>query len=115
MNHAITHWIAQLKDARKHKGLSQAELGRKVGLPQSYISKIESGSIDIRLSSLLEMARALELEPMLVPRQLVPAVQSLTRSQVVAQPEIGTLQLVGQAPKVSVRPVFALDEDDRDG
>lgn len=100
MNHAVAHWIEQLKVARKRQGLSQAELGRKVGLPQSYISKIESGSIDIRLSSLLEAARALELEPMLVPRKLVPAVKSLTRSH---------------APTVSVKPAYALNEGDTDG
>jgi len=101
MDHSVSHWVEQFKLARKRKGLTQAELGKKVGLPQSYISKIEGGSIDIRLSSLLEMARALELEPMLVPRQFVPAVQSLT--------------VQGQVPKVIVRPVYALDEDETDG
>ena len=115
MDHSVSHWIEQLKLARKRKGLTQAELGRKVGLPQSYISKVEGGSIDIRLSSVLEMARALELEPMLVPRQIVPAVQSLTRSQVTEHPKPAEPTVQGNAPKVVVRPAFALDEDETDG
>jgi HTH-type transcriptional regulator / antitoxin HipB len=70
--------IAQeLQAARKLKGLSQAELGAKVGMPQSHISNIESGKRDLRLSSLLEIARILDLEPIFVPRILVPAVRSL--------------------------------------
>jgi predicted transcriptional regulator len=115
MGHSVSHWVEQLKLARKRKGLTQAELGKKVGLPQSYISKVEGGSIDIRLSSLLEMARALELEPMLVPRQIVPAVQSLTRRHVTVHPKTGELAVQGNAPKVVVRPAYALDEDETDG
>lgn len=49
-------------------------------MPQSHISKIESGSADIRLSSLIELARALDLEVKLVPRKALPAVDSVVRS-----------------------------------
>ena len=67
----------KLQAARKAKGLTQAELGAKMGLPQSHISQIEAGRIDIRASSLLEMARLLDLEPMLIPRALTPAVRGI--------------------------------------
>lgn len=67
----------ELRAARKAKGLTQAELGAKMGLPQSHISQIESGKTDLRLSSLLEMARLLDLEPILVPRLLAPAVRAM--------------------------------------
>ncbi|MCA9467503.1 MAG: helix-turn-helix transcriptional regulator [Nitrospira sp.] len=67
----------KLKKARLTKGMTQAELGRKMGVPQSHISKIEAGEVDVRASSLLQMARLLDLEPMLIPRALTPAVQSL--------------------------------------
>jgi len=69
--------IKKLYAARKTKGLTQGALGVKMGLPQSHISQIEAGKIDIRLSSFLEMARLLDLEPMLVPRSLTPAVRSM--------------------------------------
>ncbi|MBB4212849.1 helix-turn-helix protein [Rhodothalassium salexigens DSM 2132] len=68
-----------LKAAREARGLSQRALAERVGLPQSHISKIERGGVDIQLSSLTELARALELELKLVPRKAVPAVESIIR------------------------------------
>jgi HTH-type transcriptional regulator / antitoxin HipB len=67
----------KLKRARKEKCLTQAELGKKMGFPQSHISQIEAGRVDLRVSSLQEMARLLDLEPMLIPRALTPAVRAL--------------------------------------
>lgn len=67
----------RLQTARKAKGLTQGALGAKMGLPQSHISQIEAGRVDLRLSSLLEMARLLDLEPMLIPRALTPAVRAI--------------------------------------
>ena len=77
----IEDFAHKLHEARKAKGLTQKELGAKIGLPQSHISQIEAGRIDIRLSSLLELARLLDLEPMLIPRSLVPAVRAMTSEQ----------------------------------
>jgi transcriptional regulator with XRE-family HTH domain len=65
--------------ARRRAALSQRALGAKVGLAQSHISKIERAAIDPQISSLMEIARTLGLELMLVPAQLVPAVQALER------------------------------------
>lgn len=75
----------KLKNARKAKKLTQAELGTKMGLPQSHISQIEAGRVDLRVSSLLEMARLLDLEPLLIPRALTPAVRSLISGREEAQ------------------------------
>ena len=72
--------VKSLKEARKQKGLSQRELSAKSGVPQSHISKIESGDVDLRVSSLIALARVLDLELALVPRKTVPAVQSIVRS-----------------------------------
>lgn len=68
-----------LKAAREAKGLSQRALAEIAGVPQSHISKIENGGVDLRASSLTEIARALDLELMLVPRKTVPAVISIVR------------------------------------
>jgi len=68
-----------LKSARENKGLTQSALGAKVGMPQSHVSKIEKGAVDLQTSNLLEMARALDLELTLVPRSLLPALQALQR------------------------------------
>lgn len=72
--------IEVLRAARQARQLSQRALSAKAGVPQSHISKIENGGSDIRLSSLIELARALELELVLVPRRLLPAVQGILRS-----------------------------------
>lgn len=77
----ITEQIAQeLQTARKKRGLSQRALGARVGAPQSHISKIESNAVDLRLSSLLALAHALDFEILLVPRAAVPAVRAITQT-----------------------------------
>lgn len=74
--------VTRLVVARHRAGLSQSALGAKVGLAQSHISKIERSAVDPQVSSLVEIARALDLELMLIPTQLVPAVQALRREAV---------------------------------
>jgi transcriptional regulator with XRE-family HTH domain len=69
--------INQLKATRQEKGLKQSELGNKLGLPQSHISKIEQNETDPRLSTVTDLARVLDQELMLIPRQLVPHVRTL--------------------------------------
>ena len=69
----------ELKEARKSRGWSQAELGRRAGLPQMHISGIESGKIVPRYDTLLDLVRVLDRDLLLVPRALVPAMQALIR------------------------------------
>ena len=80
MNFEIEIFAKTLKMTREGQGLTQRELSKKSGVPQPHISKIESGAVDLRLSSLIAIARVLELEMLLVPRKAVPAVQSVIRS-----------------------------------
>ncbi len=70
--------INALIRARKARNLTQTELGKRLGLPQSYISKLESGKIDARISSITEIARYLNLEMILIPSNLVPTIFALT-------------------------------------
>ena len=65
--------------ARKARRWSQAELGRRTGLPQAHISGIETGKIVPRFDTVLELVRILERDLVLVPRALVPAVSTLVR------------------------------------
>ena len=73
MAHSIQLLTDALKSAREKRGLSQRAFSQEIGVPQSRISKIESGAVDLRTSNLLALSRALGLVVMLVPRQLVPA------------------------------------------
>ncbi|GAB0154487.1 helix-turn-helix domain-containing protein [Marinobacterium sp. BA1] len=80
MSYATEQILENLRDARKSKGFSQRELSARSGVPQSHISKIESGSVDLRVSSLIALARVLDLELLVVPKKAVPAIQSIIRS-----------------------------------
>src|SRR5215469_6838687 len=73
----IVDIIRRLRDERKRQHLSQVKLAQRLGVPQSQINRIEHGRSDIRLSTLLEMAHALGLEPVLSPKALLPAVGHL--------------------------------------
>jgi transcriptional regulator with XRE-family HTH domain len=80
-------YIAQaIKTARRKKGLSQRALSVKVGVAQSHLSKIENAAVDLQTSSLIEIARALDLELVLLPRQLLPAMEGLQRGVTAAAP-----------------------------
>jgi len=68
-----------LKAARRGRRWSQAELGKRVGLPQMHISSIESGKIVPRFDTLLDLVRVLDFDLLLIPRPIVPVVQSLIR------------------------------------
>jgi transcriptional regulator with XRE-family HTH domain len=70
---------ASVKAARLAKSLTQQELGRRVGLPQSHISRIEKGDVDLQFSSLAQIARSLDLEVKLVPRKSLPAIEAAVR------------------------------------
>jgi transcriptional regulator with XRE-family HTH domain len=89
----------QIKEARVKRGWGQRELGAHVGLPQPHISAIESGDIVPRFDTLLEIVRVLDLDLLLVPRSLVPAVQSLVRAQ---QEPAGSEE----------RPLYATEDED---
>lgn len=80
MTYVSADILEALRAARLNKGLSQRDLGQRVGLPQSHISKIEKGGSDLKLSSLIEIARALDLEIKLIPRAAVPAVESIAKA-----------------------------------
>jgi transcriptional regulator with XRE-family HTH domain len=87
MTHATEEILQTLRIAREGAGLSQRELSARIGVPQSHISKIESGGTDLRLSSLVEFARALDHEVVLVPRKLLPAVEAIVRNASSALPD----------------------------
>ena len=73
-------FIGELTEARKARAWSQSELASKLEMKQSQISDIETGKRDVRISTLVEIARTLGFELVLVPRQLLPSVQYLLRS-----------------------------------
>ncbi|AIL13857.1 hypothetical protein IM40_10865 (plasmid) [Candidatus Paracaedimonas acanthamoebae] len=74
--------IIELREIRKKKGMTQIELARQVGLPQSHISAIEQGKIDLRVSTLIQIARILDHEATLIPRQLDSFIKVMIKEKV---------------------------------
>jgi len=95
MNYESEVLTARLWATRKEKGLSQRELSRLTGVPQSHISKIEANQVDLRVSSLVAIANALDLELFLVPRKAAAAVRAIT-----------------QQPRTEPGPAYTLDQDE---
>ncbi len=97
MTYATEHVARTLRNAREARGLSQRALGARAGIPQSHISKIENGAVDLRVSSLVELARVLDLDLVLVPRKAVSAVHAIVRRRDESE---------------TARPAYSLDDDD---
>lgn len=85
-----------LKAVRLSRQLSQAELAGKLGLRQRQVSDLERATVDPRLSTIQNVARALDLELMLIPRHLISAVNALQRS----------------GSDAGRRPLYALSDED---
>lgn len=74
--------IAQLlKSTRKGQRLTQEQVADMAGISRPRYREIEAGSSSARTTTLVNIARALGLELMLVPQALVPAVNSLLEPQ----------------------------------
>jgi len=93
----------RLREARLAQGVRQAELSQRAGVPQSHISRIEANTVDLRVSSLLSLAHALDMEVVLAPRKALPAVQSIIR-----QLDVGGTQYLDDEP----RPAYTLGDID---
>ncbi len=106
MSYVTEQILESLREARVRKGFSQRELSARSGVPQSHISKIESGSVDLRVSSLVALARVLDLELFVAPKKSVPAIKSIIRSGQ------GVNGIIDEGEPMS--PAYRLEEDDND-
>ena len=84
-----------LRDAREKRHLTQKALAQKLDMRQRQISDLERGTVDSRLSTILNVARALDLELMLIPRPLIASVEGLQRA----------------GSDTAQRPMYALDDE----
>ena len=64
---------------RQRQGVSQGDLARRLGVSQANLSRIEHGA-DLRFSTLLDVVRALGMEPMIVPKRTVGVLRSVLES-----------------------------------
>lgn len=69
-----------IRQSRLAKGWSQRDLSARAHLTQAQISRIENGEVDMQVSTLIELARSLDLDLQLVPRTALVAVEAAVRS-----------------------------------
>jgi transcriptional regulator with XRE-family HTH domain len=72
---------SRLQKARRAGGLTQEEVADLAGITRPRYRDIETGTAAARATTLVNIARALGLEMMLVPQAMVPAVNALLRPQ----------------------------------
>jgi transcriptional regulator with XRE-family HTH domain len=80
-SYAVKQLAQTLRDARIARGLTQRELAAHAGLGQNRLALIETGEVDLRTSTLVQLARALDLELIVAPLRVLPAVRSLIAGQ----------------------------------
>ena len=68
-----------LRRARLSSAMTQEQLADLAGISRPRYRDIETGAAAARTTTLVNIARALGLEMMLVPQAMVPAVQALMR------------------------------------
>ncbi|MHC1550716.1 helix-turn-helix domain-containing protein [Phyllobacterium sp. K27] len=66
-----------LKTARKGLALTQEQVADMAGISRPRYRDIEAGSSAARTTTLINIARALGLELMLIPQAMIPAVDAL--------------------------------------
>lgn len=59
-----------LVSARERAGMKQSEVAAKLGLPASYLSKIEKGTRRLDVIELVLIAEAIEADPAQIIREL---------------------------------------------
>lgn len=68
-----------LKHTRLASALTQEQVAELAGISRPRYRDIETGSAAARVTTLINIARALGLEMMLIPQAMVPAVEALLR------------------------------------
>jgi transcriptional regulator with XRE-family HTH domain len=65
--------------ARERRGLRQSEVAARLGLPASYLSKIENGSRRLDVIELVRIAEAMDADPGEIVREVQAAMSSRSR------------------------------------
>ena len=89
-----------IRSARRDRGWSQSATAAAVGLTQKHLSDIETGKVSPRVDTLLNVARALDLDLVIVPRSLTPTIDALVHD--LANPD---------AESALLAPMFASETD----
>lgn len=104
--------VAALFAARKSEGLSQAQVADRMGTTQSAVSEIEAGSKDMRLSTLIRYAQAVDRTIAVALSQRSGAAESIWEEVAEVRPVRETRSLTVKV-RLDATLLAALDDSDR--
>lgn len=98
--------------------MTQAQLAKRAGLPQSHLAKIETGKVDVQLSTLNRILRAMYCEAVMMPKFLKsPRVALAERIKEVARRKVarfaGSMALEKQLPETMLVRALIRSEEKR--
>lgn len=98
--------------------MTQAQLAKRAGMPQSHLAKIETGKVDVQLSTLRRILRAMYCEAIVLPKFLkLPQDVLAERIKEVARRKIarvsGTMALEKQLPDDRMIRALIRSEEER--
>ncbi len=64
-------FLALMREARDQVGLSQVELAERLGKPQSFVSKYESGERRLDVAEFIQICQAMEVSAPKLLKKLV--------------------------------------------
>jgi transcriptional regulator with XRE-family HTH domain len=70
--YAILEFTSQLSQTIKQKGISKAELARRMETSQAYVTKVFRGDANLTIASMVKLARCAEMEFHPVLKEKVP-------------------------------------------
>lgn len=62
MDEILVRFGANLRAARERSGLTQAAFGREIGMDQSYLSRIEQGTVNLTVETMVQLANAVNAD-----------------------------------------------------
>lgn len=68
-----------LRDRRKELGKSASDVAKAISSQRSTIERVENGKMNPTWALLLSISQALDLQPVLVPRERMPAVEAVIK------------------------------------
>ncbi len=65
-----SRFLKLMKQSRVKSGLTQIDLAKRLGRPQSFVSKCESGERRVDVAEFLAFCKAIQIDPVSIVRQL---------------------------------------------
>lgn len=89
--------VEGLRSARTAAGVRQVDLALRLGRPQSYVSRVESGELALGLVDFVHWTRSLNLDPATVMQELTDEVP--LRRRALLATEVGLPRTSKQKPR----------------